>query len=99
MPAWSAPRLKLMSDGGSANSINAKIELELLAAQNPYEPDPAEERAERITRAAGTVVGVVAVVGVTWLVAGTIAGLIALAVAGAIALGFAVRRRLREVRA
>lgn len=88
-----------MSDGGSANSINAKIELELLAAQNPYEPDPAEGRAERITRAAETVVGVVAVVGVTWLVAGTTAGLIASAIAGAIGLGFAVRRRLREVRA
>lgn len=92
-----APRLRSMSDGGSANSINAKIELELLAAQNPYEPDPAEERAERLTRAAQIVVGAAATVGFTWLMAGTMAGLVALAIAGALGLGYAVRRRLRVV--
>jgi len=83
-----------MSDGGSANSINAQFEAEQLAARNRRDPDAADERAERVTRTAGTAAGVVAVVAATWLFAGATAGLIAAGIAALIAAGFAVRWRM-----
>lgn len=88
----------MMSDGGSANSINAQIEAEWLAreamAGQVREVDLADERAERMTKAAGTVVGVFAVVGITWLFAGAATGLIAAGVAALTLVAFAVRWRM-----
>jgi hypothetical protein len=84
--------------GGSASSINAQIEADRLAGGHQQEPDPAGERAERMTRAARVVIGAAAAVGFTWFAAGTAAGLVALAVAVALGLGFAVRRRMRTAR-
>jgi Flp pilus assembly protein TadB len=91
-----------MYEGGSSSNINAQIEADrLAAAANPdRQPDPAEERAERMTRRARLVVGIAAVAGFTWLVAGpgwaAVAAVIGVAVAAAVAL--LARRKDREDR-
>lgn len=82
-----------MSEGGSANQINALIDAERLAAANRQYPDPADERAERMTTLARIVVGAAATVGFTWFVGGAAAGLVALAITGALGLGFVLWRR------
>ncbi len=80
--------------GGASNNINAQIEADRLAAGHPRETDPADERAERMTRAARIVVGAAAVIGFTWFVAGNVAALIAAGVVGMVALVFALLRRI-----
>lgn len=80
---------------GKADSVYAEFEAERLAAEvNPNpEPDAAGERAEQMTRRARLVLGIAAVIGFTWFVAGPTAAAAAAGIIGAIALTVALRRR------
>ncbi len=83
-----------MSDGGSANQINALAQMEIAAATDPRDPDAADERAERKTMFAGTVVGVFAAIGATWFIAGELTALIVAGIAALITAAFAIRWRM-----
>jgi hypothetical protein len=80
---------------GKADSVYAEFEAKRLAAEiNPNpQPDAADERAERMTRRARLVLGIAAVIGFTWFVAGPAPAAAAAAVIGAVALAVALRRR------
>jgi hypothetical protein len=78
-----------MYEGGSSSNINAQIEVDRLAAHaNPDpQPDPADEQAERMTRGARLVIGIAAVTGFTWFVAGPGWAAVAAVIGVAVALG------------
>ena len=87
--------LMLGGNPGKADSVYAEFEAQRLAAEiNPNpESDPADARAERMTRRARLVIGTAAVIGLTWFVAGPAPAAVAAAVIGAVALAVALRRR------
>jgi hypothetical protein len=80
---------------GKADSVYAEFEAKRLAAEiNPNpQPDPADARAERMTRRARLVLGIAAVIAFTWFVGGPAPAAVAAAIIGAIALTVALRRR------
>jgi hypothetical protein len=80
---------------GKADSLYAEFEAKRLAAEvNPNpEPDAADERAERMTSLARLVLGIAAVIGFTWFVAGLAWAAVAAAIIGSAALIVALRRR------
>lgn len=101
------PRLAVMFEGGGLpNRINAQFEAERLAAVArgglPVEEDPADERAERITNDArtvvGTLIGAVIVIGGLWVFSGSITALVAAAAVAMVVNVFVVIRRVRQGR-
>jgi len=80
---------------GRADSVYAEFEAQRLAAEvNPNpEPDSAGERAEQMTRRARLVLGIAAVIGFTWFVAGPTAAAVAATIIGTVALAVVLRRR------
>jgi membrane associated rhomboid family serine protease len=80
---------------GSGDDVYADFEAKRLAAEvnpNPV-PDPADQRAEQMTRRARLVLGIGAVIGLTWFVAGPGWAAVAAAVVGIVVLALVLRRR------
>jgi hypothetical protein len=80
---------------GRADSVYADFEAKRLAAEiNPNpEPDAADQRAERMTGMARLVLGIAAVIGATWFVAGPVPAGVVSAMIGATVLAVELRRR------
>lgn len=80
---------------GKADSVYAEFEAQRLAAEiNPNpESSPADQRAERMTGLARLVLGIAAVIGFTWFVAGPAWAAAAAAVISTVTLIVALRRR------